>query len=171
MPVQPSSVPPAAASPGVSRARRPGAEPAPFAVVSLSVPGVTLLLEGRPGPRAARIARDLFGAAGARWDAEPAYREFDWPPAPGLPVVTGPDAARRALGAFVEKELADHQPRLLLVAESLAARLDTTPAGIRRVLLPDLDRLAVDAQAKRKVWSALAQWLRDGGAADGRAGR
>jgi hypothetical protein len=75
-------------------------------------------------------------------------------------VPTGADALRRALEAFVDKDLADHGASLLLCSEMLADQLPDRWPDCRRVIVPPLDRLGRDAALKRALWQTLRQTRR-----------
>jgi hypothetical protein len=136
-----------------------------FEVVSLSTAGVTLLLGAPPTGRAARLARDLLSAATGRWDAEPAMRTFEWPPghANRVPAAGLRGAAERALAAFVDKELADHGATLLLLDDSVAARLEAFQRPGDRIAIGELAVIARDPAEKRRIWSAIGRLRAAGG--------
>jgi hypothetical protein len=146
------------AAASASGARSRAAAPAEaLSVLSYSAGGMTLLLGQRPAGRDARLVRDLFAAVCGRWDVDPVSRVFDWPPAVAIPGADGEGAVDRALRAFVEKELADHQSTLVLVEQALAGRLLTLRFAGERVAIPDLARLGRDSQEKRRLWAVLGR--------------
>jgi hypothetical protein len=128
-----------------------------FSVLSLSVEGITALLDRAPTGRESRLVRDLFAAATGRWNVEPALRQFDWPPAVAIPGARGDGAADRALRAFAEKELADHGCTLLMLGEGVASRLANLKHGGERLVIPDLLQLGRDSAAKRRIWAVLGR--------------
>jgi hypothetical protein len=135
------------------------AEPAaPLSVLSLAAGSVVMLLEGSPPRRDLRLARDVLAAAGGDWRAKPVTRRFDWPPAvAGAMLADGPDALRRALEAFVRKDLDDYGARLLLCQESLCAHLPEQWPGCGLVVLPPLGRLGREPAQKRQLWRDIAR--------------
>jgi hypothetical protein len=134
-----------------------------FQVVSLSTAGATLLVDAVPTGRAARLARDLLAAATGRWDAEPALRTFEWPPA--LPAAHAsrdaargrPGGAERALAAFVDKELTDHAGTLLLLTDAVATRLGAFARPAERIVIGELAVVARDPVEKRRIWSVIGR--------------
>jgi len=152
----------AAPAPRRTRAAAP-VDPAvaPFSILAASLDGVTLLMEGRPDRRAARLVRDLLSAAAGQWSAQPVTRQFDWPPAVGLPELSADDVSGRALLAFVDKTLTDHATWLVLVVGAAATRLPVLAPRLARLALPDLKTLGQDPAAKRQVWAAIGRLRTD----------
>jgi hypothetical protein len=157
-----------ASSPAVDSAiTAPAAAVAPLAVLSIATSGAVLLIEGSPARRDLRLAMDVLAAisadlqsksAGRR--AKPVTRRFAWPPPVAADVLTSaPDARRRALEAFVDKDLGDHGGRVLLVSERLAAELPDRWPDCERVMVPDLDLLGREAPLKRALWRDIQQTL------------
>lgn len=129
----------------------------PWAALSLAAGGVVLLVDGASSQRDLRLAMDILAAACGDWAGKPSSRRFDWPPGGAARAAAGgAAAARRALAAFVDKDLTDHQARLLVCAESLAEFVPQPSASWRRLVIPELDTLGRDAEAKRALWEALA---------------
>jgi len=128
-----------------------------WAALSLAVGGVVLLVDGESSQRDLRLAMDILAAACGDWAGKPSSRRFDWPPGGvARAAAGGAAAARRALAAFVDKDLTDHQARLLVCTESLAELVPQPSASWRRLVIPELDTLGRDAEAKRALWEALA---------------
>ncbi|MFU8816387.1 MAG: hypothetical protein ACNA7W_13640 [Pseudomonadales bacterium] len=142
------------ARPQPSRKPQPAVET--LSVLLLSLGGCILLIEGSPSRRDQRLATDVLSAACGDWKAKPTTRHFDWPPAGGL-LEADADAPLRALEAFVDKDVADHQARLLLCPESVSARLSNRWPGCRRVVIPPLDQLGRDGALKRALWQTMQQ--------------
>jgi hypothetical protein len=154
--------PPAAKAQQPSAARRPvadmPAEAQPFAVQSLILGGVLLLVEDSRSRRDRRLAGDVLGAAAGDYRSRPVARRFCWPPEGAGDAVAGDaDSGDRALRAFVDKDIADHGARLLLCTAPVAPRLGEGWPGCRQVTLPELATLARDVEAKRALWQALAE--------------
>ncbi len=155
----PRSTPDARRPPVPPPTRRPvpptAAEVRPWSAVSLAVPGVVLLGDGAGSRRDLRLARDILAAATGDWRAKPVRRRFAWPDGLTHDAVTAADGGRRALNAFVGKDLEDHQARLLLCVEPLASLLPPQPSQCRLLIIPRLAALAHDVSAKRALWQAL----------------
>ncbi len=162
---RPSAVTPQPVVTGEPAAAQPAPAPAPtrrrpaVSAISLAAPGVVLLVEGGISRRDHRLARDLLAAVTGDWRAKAVNRRFDWVSEQGDE--SAADTARRALWAFVQKDLEDHVARLLVCVAPLAERL---PEGVpedgiecRRLIVPALAALGHDAGAKRAVWQALAE--------------
>ena len=122
-----------------------------------------MLVAGDASRRDLRLAMDVLGAAAGDFRAKPASRRFDWPP-PGAESTVADggsgQAGARALLAFVDKDLADHGVRRVLCTAGLDGRLPPLPAGVERVIVPELAALGPDPAAKRALW----QTLKSGGA-------
>lgn len=130
---------------------RPASETAlVFAIVVLGLPGALLAASAFP-PRSsvARLAQDLLRAARRDWAAEVRQVRFDWP----LPSAQG--AFRPALAAFLEKQVQDFAAERLLATESVAQRLKDAP--LQLIVIPELQALADDPEAKRKLWQRLQE--------------
>jgi hypothetical protein len=127
-----------------------------ISVLSIALAGTLVLVDGASSRRDLKLARDVAAAASGDWQARPVSRRFDWPPAvPGDGVPPAADAGRRALNAFVDKDLGDHEARLLLCIEPLARLLPESFSGCRRLVMPALDVLGREAEAKRALWQAI----------------
>lgn len=137
----------------------PSAAEAPWTVLSLAVGGVVMLVDGGLGRRDQRLAQDVLAAAAGQWRARPVRRPFRWPPELGeaASVASAPDAGARALRAFIDKDLADHQATLLICTEAVHQRLTGDWSDGRLLVIPDLARLGADPQAKRTLWRTLAE--------------
>ena len=135
---------------GRSQSNAPSAaETAPaFAIVVLGLPGTLLAVSAFP-PRsgAAQLAQDLLRAARRDWAAAMRQVRFDWP----LPGAQG--TFRPALTAFLEKQIQDFAAQRLLATESVARRLKDAP--LQLIVIPELQALADDPDAKRKLWQRL----------------
>ncbi|HAR29892.1 MAG TPA: hypothetical protein DCR65_00110 [Gammaproteobacteria bacterium] len=150
----------AAAGPNSANTPHPAREPSAIPALrvegyGLALPGAVLLLAGRPVGRDARFARDLLAAAAGSYAAEPELRRFEWPPALPLPGTQSPDAAQRALAAFLDKLLQDMGAKALLVEAAIAEMLPAAFADVLVVRFPNLSGLAREGAAKRAVWSSL----------------
>lgn len=142
----------ATASPPPARAE------APWSVVSLALSGTLLLVSGDSSRRDLRLARDILSAAVGDWRSRPARRDFRWPPEiAGHGLAPSPDAGRRALAAFIDKDVSDHGVGLLLCTHSVAARFPSGWQGCRLLPMPELPELGRDPDAKRALWGALAE--------------
>ncbi len=142
------------------RAETPDSAPAERIVVeSVALKGVVLLLYGPVSRRDQRLAHDVVSSAVAAWSEKPVHRRFSWPPAApagksaadanGLPVL------RRALRAFVDKDLHDHQAHKVLYVGAVAEHLPDTWPGARVLRLPALGELSRDAEAKKRLWTEM----------------
>ncbi len=162
----PNPAPQAARPPEAETMAEPRAAPAeasdpeaqaPWSALSLADGRVVLIIDGECSQRDLRLARDILAAACGDWAGKPSSRRFDWPPGGGVRAAAGgAAAARRALAAFVDKDLADYQGRLLLCTEPLAELVPQPSAPCRRLVIPRLDTLGRDAEAKRALWGFLA---------------
>lgn len=120
-----------------------GQEEPPFAIVALGVPGTLLLVDAFRHKQEARLARDVVRAVRRDWSAAVAQARFDWPQ-PGASGASAP-----AVAAFIEKQAEDHGARVMLVSESVAARLGKAPFEF--VTLPDPASLG-EARNKLALW-------------------
>jgi hypothetical protein len=123
---------------------------APFSVACLSKGPVLMLVELAPSKAGRRFALDVLAAASGVFGGETTQLAFDWPQ-PG--VDNTPETVRKALGAFVAKQIGDLDPARLLMDREVAGRLERVPDGC--VLLAPLAELMVDGQKKRALWTEL----------------
>ena len=142
-----------------------------LSVLSLALGRSIMLIAGSPSRRDLRLAMDVLAAASADWQTKPSARRFDWPPDVSADLLASDqqasdqqasvqqasdqDAPSRALEAFVDKDVVDHQARLLLCADSLSARLSERWPGCSLVVVPPLDVLGRDVARKRALWQAI----------------
>ncbi|MEZ5558262.1 MAG: hypothetical protein R3E86_06920 [Pseudomonadales bacterium] len=146
-----------AAAPGSANTPTPEAAARDhMAVLSLALPGVVLLCAGSASRRDLRLAMDVVAAVACDWTARPESRRFDWPPPGSVAPDAGGDASRRALRAFVEKDLQDHRVRLLVCTADVAAWLAAPEDGVRLVQIPPLAELGSDPDAKRHLWTQIS---------------
>ncbi|HEX7037523.1 MAG TPA: hypothetical protein VF210_17270 [Pseudomonadales bacterium] len=131
-------------------------------MLSLAAGDVVLLVDGGPSRRDLRLAQDVLAAATGDWRTRPARRPFRWPPELGdaAAVAAAPDAGARALRAFVAKDVADHGAKLLLCTDAVRPRLGDDWPDVRLLVMPSLEQLGRDPDAKRALWSALAERAR-----------
>ncbi len=138
----------------MSAAEEPAADP--FSVLSLVSGDTLVLVDGSASRRDQRLAMDVLGAASGDGAGKPVSRRFHWPPAEGgIGIHAGAGAARRALAAFVDKDLADHAVRRVLYTPDVAARWPADSTGVTRIELPALASLGQDPAAKRDLWRRL----------------
>lgn len=124
--------------------------------MSVALPGVVVLLEDLSSKRDARLVRDLVTAAVGNWSQPPVQRRFSLP----LDAGKGADpeqvsAVDRALRAFVDKDLQDHQARVVLYVGSVAQRLPDSWPDLRVIRVPDLAGFSRDPKAKQVLWAEL----------------
>lgn len=135
-------------SPDVTSTAEPAV--APFSVACLSKGQVLMLVELGRSKAASRFALDVLAASSGQFGGEAVQLAFDWPQ-PGVDNNAG--SARKALGAFVAKQLGDRAPALVLVGREVANRLEQVPDG--SILLAPLAELMVDGDKKRALWAEL----------------
>ncbi len=128
-------------------------EIAPFNVLCLSNPGAVLLVESGDVRSARRFAADLLAAVTGVWGGEMHQLVFEWPQ-PGI--APSSDAIARALGAFVNKQLADNAGALVMVGREVADRLSAAALPEHCLVLPSFDALMTDGSLKRALWQDLA---------------
>ena len=134
----------------------PPAVQARWSARSLVLCDVMLLVDGECSRRDLRLAGDVLAAATGDWRGKPISRQFQWPPrGAGGSLPPAADDGHRAFNAFVDKDVADHRPRLILCTRTLAARLAAGWPECRRLEVPALDVLGRDGEAKRLLWRAL----------------
>ncbi len=136
--------------PGPAPARAAGPAVAPFSVACLSKGPVLMLIELGPSKAARRFALDLLAAGSGMFGGESTQLAFDWPQ-PG--VDNNAEAVRKALSAFLSKQIDDLDPSTLLIGREVADRLGQVPDGC--ILLAPLAELMVDGQKKRSLWTEL----------------
>jgi hypothetical protein len=139
-PVEPASAP----------ARSAGRPVAPFSVFCLSKGPVLMLVELGPSKAARRFALDVLAASSGIYGGETAQLAFEWPQ-PG--VDNNPRTLKKALGAFVSKQLSDQAPSRVLIDQEVSARLEQIPDG--SIELAPLAELMVDGERKRALWAKL----------------
>ena len=129
-----------------------GAPVAPFRVSCLTKGDVLLLVlsEGGESRAARRFALDLLSAASGIWGGEAAQLAFDWPQ-PGIE--NNAETQRKALGAFVAKQIGDHDGGLMLIGAEVVERLSETPAGA--LILAPLEALMTRGELKRELWREI----------------
>lgn len=135
-------------SPDVTSTAEPAV--APFSVACLSKGQVLMLIELGRSKAASRFALDVLAASSGQFGGEAVQLDFDWPQ-PGVDNNAG--SARKALGAFVAKQVGDRAPALVLVGREVANRLEQVPDG--SILLAPLAELMVDGDKKRALWAEL----------------
>lgn len=130
---------------------RPAGRPvAAFSVFCLSKGPVLMLVELGPSKAARRFALDVLAASSGIYGGDTAQLAFEWPQ-PG--VDNNPETLKKALGAFVSKQLSDHAPSRVLISQEVSARLEQIPDGC--IELPPLSELMVDGEGKRALWAKL----------------
>ena len=97
-----------------------------------------------------RFCLDVLAAASGEYGGGSAQVAFNWPQ-PG--VENNQHNARKALGAFVAKQLSDQAPALVLVEGYTADRLETVPEQSLR--LAPLSELMINGEQKRALWIDL----------------
>ena len=127
-----------------------GAALAPFSVLCLSKGPALMLVEPGQSKAARRFCLDVLAAASGLYGGESVQVVFNWPQ-PG--VENDLLSAKKALGAFVAKQLGDQAPELVLVDAISAERLESLPEG--SLLLAPVPELMVDAAKKRTLWLEL----------------
>jgi hypothetical protein len=144
--------------------QRPDAEPRPieqavdeaFSVLSLVSGDALMLVDGTASRRDLRLAMDVLAAAGGDLAGRPLSRKFEWPPSgDGIGFHAGEAAARRALAAFVDKDVADHGVRRVLRTPEVAARWTAEATDVALMDMPSLSALGQDPVAKRELWRRL----------------
>lgn len=149
-PAHPASSGSAPSVPERSPVRQPVATSvAPFTVLCLARDGAMLLIETADPRAARRFAADLLAAVTGVWGGETRQLRFEWPQ-PGI--APSADAVARALGAFVGKQLGDHEGALVLAGREVADRLAPGVLPADCVLLPPFDVLMTDGALKRTLW-------------------
>jgi len=123
---------------------------AELAVACLVSADVLMLVDDHT-PERGRLVMDVFTAAGRRPDgdngAEPNKLAFHW---------DGDKQSQwRALGAFVDKQIADHAPKFIICSVGLCAHLPTGSAGYSVIQLPELEQLSVRMDLKRELWQQI----------------
>lgn len=125
----------------------PQAPPGAELDVACLASGRTLLLVDDAGAEQQRLLGDIVLAAGGDSTAAPRELNFHW---------SGDEATRwRAFGAFVDKQLVDHAPRVILCSEVLCMHLPAESADLPVIALPPLARLGRSAQLKRELWRQI----------------
>jgi hypothetical protein len=148
---------PTAATSAGSALTAPAAPEPRWSVLSIAAAGVVLLVDGASSRRDLRLALDVVAAASGDWQVKPVSRRFDWRPELAGDGSLPSQAGQRALHAFVDKDLVDHGARLLLCVEPLGARLPDAWPGCRRMMIPALEVLGREAEAKRTLWLDLEE--------------
>jgi len=129
-------------------------------VVALQRSKGLLLVDGADLVLARRLGRDLMSSSLGHWQDRPRETVFDWHPEKVTGVAV---SGRRALGAFVNKQLDDlASGGYVLVCEEVLGLLSdlTEIAGNRDLKLcttASLARLATDVDAKRTLWAQIQQ--------------
>ena len=118
----------------------------PYSVAALGAPGVVFVVEGLQNRGDATLARDIVWAACRDWTLRVGRARFDWP----QPGASGSSAP--VLAAFIEKQVEDHGASRVLIAESVANRLDEQSDDFIQV--PDLSSLA-EREDKLALWRRL----------------
>ncbi len=128
-----------------------GPEVQPFSVYCLSKGPVLMLVELGASKAERRFALDVLAASSGLFGGNAAQLAFEWPQ-PG--VDNNPGTVRKALRAFVAKQLGDQQPEQILIGREVAGRLEQLPEGA--IELAPLAELMVDGALKRALWAELA---------------
>ena len=130
---------------------------APFAVLCLTRAGVRLIVLGDDNRSVRRFAADLLAAATGVWGGRSELIRFDWPQ-PGIDNTR--TAQRRALTAFVERQLAESpDDGLCLVDSDVLNRVSQERLPTGYLVLPSLEELMSSAVLKRSVWESIRQQL------------
>lgn len=127
----------------------------------------------QPSIQMARLVTNIVAALGRRADSAPMPQLIDWPPARSR-VVGDLAAARTMVAAFCDARLSAGAVQLVVMLGSDAVRLlqpDEDPGeevairatrwrDLDTVIVPPLSSLLGDPSAKRRVWQALAPFVR-----------
>ncbi|MEM8766599.1 MAG: hypothetical protein AAGE43_04095 [Pseudomonadota bacterium] len=165
----PASAPPSASPAPMTVPADAGPAVAPFVVLCLRKAGGLVILEadatGGPRQKAERrFAVDLLAAATGAWGGDTEALVFSWPQAA---IENTAVAQRKALRAFLAKQLSDAQATVVLMDEGLSARLPedgaffdgSADAGGADVLsVPPLTALMSDGALKRALWQTLERY-------------
>jgi len=146
----PSKPPATVPDPAATQPRTAGSPIAPFSVLCLSKGRVLMFVEPGQSRAARRFALDLLAASSGVWGGESAHLAFDWPQ-PGID--NNPLTVRKALSAFVAKQLGDQNPSLVLIGREVAERLEQIPDD--SIVLAPLPELMVEGELKRALWTEL----------------
>ena len=129
----------------------PAAPVRPFTVICLSKGDVLMLIEPADLRAGHRFAADVLSALSGIWGGSMTKLAFEWPQ-PGI--ANDAQSVRRALGAFVSKQVGDNGDGLTLIGGELVERLPGVPEGC--VILPPIDALMTRGELKRALWEELA---------------
>jgi hypothetical protein len=129
-------------------------------VVALHRSEGLLLADGADLTLARRLGRDLMASHAGGWKDRPSETLFDWQPEK----VSGVSlSGRRALGAFINKQLDDLESgAVVLACTGVLELLPELPEsagnrGLRLCKTVSLTELATDTAAKRVLWTQIQQ--------------
>ena len=127
-------------------AEAPSATP-DVAAICLVAEQVVMLVDDCPLDQR-RLMLDIFAAAaGQRAPAGHQELRFRW---------DGDAAAQwRAFGAFVDKQLVDHEPQFMLCSEGLCDHLPERTEQPALIVLPALVELGKRVELKRELWRQI----------------
>lgn len=130
-------------------------------VVCLVSPEVLMLVDDGNADRR-RLLVDIFmAAAGIVAAADSASEAFDSQDPSRLPKElafswNGDEQSQwRALGAFVDKQLLDHAPKLIICSTGLSGHLPGRAGASRLIELPVLAELGKRVELKRRLWQQI----------------
>jgi hypothetical protein len=151
----PAPAAPATASPTAAAPTRDDELPA-CRILGLRLPGAVLLCEADEPALARRLGRDLLASSAGASVLPPEETVFDWDPeAVGSSAVSG----RRALAAFVRRQLDELGAGVLLVSAPVMSRLPDLEgevgAAVRLVRIPGLQTLLDQPEAKQALWQRI----------------
>jgi hypothetical protein len=138
-------------------ATHPAEEPDAYTVLCLSNAGnegAVVIAAPRDLRTGRRFAADLLASVTGVWGGELRQILFDWPQ-PGLD--GSRTAAAKALGAFVDKQVADLGDGTVLIGAEVVERLGSRELPEHWLVTPRFDELMTSGEAKRALWRELAR--------------
>ena len=144
----PSSSPAVEPSPAVADVEtRPSLDNDPLSVTYLVSRFAAMLIDNSDVGVSRRLCKDLLASATGDWDTSLREITFSWP-------VGGSQAdGWRAFKAFVEKQLADTDARLVLCSAALARQLAGLKTDCELLVMPAFADF--DAARKRTLWCSM----------------
>ena len=141
-------VEPAPSSPAVADVEtRPSLDNDPLSVTYLVSRFAAMLIDNSDVGVSRRLCKDLLASATGDWDTSLREITFSWP-------VGGSQAdGWRAFKAFVEKQLADTDARLVLCSAALARQLAGLKTDCELLVMPAFADF--DAARKRTLWCSM----------------
>ncbi len=128
-----------------------------FRVLSLVSEGGLLLIQPTDVRAGRRFGAELLAGATGNWGKDCTQLIFSWPQ---QGIENTESSMRKALGAFVEKQVADAATDRVLITRETCERVDENRLPEDALRLPGIDELMISGELKKSTWLEISKrWL------------